>query len=359
MTPLPDPDPAAPGHAPRPPLPRRVAAVIGLMLLSPICAEYLIGYDESIGRPWELAAGLLILAPLYGAVAVLIREVTRRAGRGWPTILLLGAAFGLIQAGLVDQSLFHLEFDADDPAWATERPTTVSPGLGVDAGNLVNWVGGHTIWSFAAPIAVVEACVPGRADRPWLGRAGLSVMVVLYLMGAALILSDVGGGATVAQMIGTAVVVAALAVAAFAIPRRSAITSGRVPRPWLVGLAAVVVLATHQMLPQTWVGVAVDVLALTLFGAMLLHWSGRTSWGRKHVLAAGGAALVVNAALSFTVEPLGNPSLAGKYVSNTVITMGVIALLAWAHHRLRRAGTTHGGQAAGDEPPAATPRRAS
>ena len=205
-------------------------------------------------------------------------------------------------------------------------------------GNLVNWVGGHAIWSFAAPIAVVEAFVPGRADRPWLGRAGLSVMVALYLMGAALIISDVGDGATTAQMVGAAVVVAVLAVAAFAIPRRPAVVSGRVPPPWLVGLAAVAVLATHQLLTPTWVGVTVDVLALTLLGVMLLHWSGRRSWERKHVLAAGGAALVVNAALSFTVEPLGNPSLVGKYVSNTVITVGVIALLVCAYHRLHRAG---------------------
>lgn len=48
-----------------------------------------------------------IFIPLYGTVAVLIREITRRTGRGWPTILLLGAAFGLIQAGLIDQSLFN------------------------------------------------------------------------------------------------------------------------------------------------------------------------------------------------------------------------------------------------------------
>src|SRR5581483_5865874 len=47
---------------------------LGLLLLSPVCAEYLIGYDQIIGRPRELLAGLLILAPLYGAVAVMIRE---------------------------------------------------------------------------------------------------------------------------------------------------------------------------------------------------------------------------------------------------------------------------------------------
>ncbi|GAA2662442.1 hypothetical protein [Streptomyces vastus] len=93
-------------------------------------------------RPLELLAGLLILAPLYGTVAVLIREITRRTGRGWPTILLLSAAFGVIQAGLIDQSLFDNEVDADDPDWATQALVTLIPGLGVDAASLLNYVGG-------------------------------------------------------------------------------------------------------------------------------------------------------------------------------------------------------------------------
>lgn len=66
-----------------------------------------------------MLASLGIFIPLYGTVAVLIREITRRTGRGWPTILLLGAAFGLIQAGLIDQSLFNPGYlDNDDPTWA-------------------------------------------------------------------------------------------------------------------------------------------------------------------------------------------------------------------------------------------------
>ena len=40
------------------------------------------------------------------APALLIREVARRRGLGWPGILLLAAAFGVVQAGLVDQSMF-------------------------------------------------------------------------------------------------------------------------------------------------------------------------------------------------------------------------------------------------------------
>src|SRR5688500_16626641 len=81
---------STPGAPPR--FRHRWAAVAGLLVLSLISAEYLIGYGDSTDRPLELLAGLLVLAPLYGTVAVLIREITRRTGRGWPTILLLSAA---------------------------------------------------------------------------------------------------------------------------------------------------------------------------------------------------------------------------------------------------------------------------
>jgi MFS family permease len=119
---------------------------------------------------------------------VLIREITRHTGRGWPTILLLGAAFGLIQAGLIDQSLFNPGYlDNDDPTWAQawrqERQATLIPGLGISASHL-GFVAGYMIMTVAAPIAVVEAFVPDRADRPWLGRNGLTVIGLLYLLGA-------------------------------------------------------------------------------------------------------------------------------------------------------------------------------
>ena len=35
---------------------------------------------------------MVVLAPMSGGGALLIREVARRAGRGWPTVLLLAAA---------------------------------------------------------------------------------------------------------------------------------------------------------------------------------------------------------------------------------------------------------------------------
>jgi hypothetical protein len=51
--------------------------------------------------------GPLILGPLYGAPARVIREVARRFDTRRPGILALAAAFALIQAGIVDQCLFR------------------------------------------------------------------------------------------------------------------------------------------------------------------------------------------------------------------------------------------------------------
>ena len=317
----------------------RWAAVAGLLMLSPISAEYLIGYSDSTNRPLELLAGLLILAPLYGTVAVLIREITRRTGRGWPTILLLSAAFGVIQAGLIDQTLFHHEINPDDPDWATQALVTLIPGLGVDAASLLNYVGGHVIWSFAAPIAVVESCAPRIADRRWLGRVGVGVMVALWALSAALIYTDTAADSTAgpAHLIGAAVVAIALITAAFTVRPARTRSSAKAPSWWLVGGVTGVAWCASQLLPATWVGVTVNVVAMVVLGWLLLRWSRRQGWGRRHVLAAAGSALVVRAALSFLVEPLGgNVEDTMKYAVNAAMLGGVAALLLMAAHRLRR-----------------------
>ena len=81
-----------------------------LAVLSPLCAEYLYGYDTSTGRPSVLVLSLLIFGPLYGCAALLVREAVARAGWNWTRVVLLGAAFGVVQAGLVDQSVFDSSY---------------------------------------------------------------------------------------------------------------------------------------------------------------------------------------------------------------------------------------------------------
>lgn len=81
---------------------RRVGPVAGLFLLAPLVGEYLLGNVSIVELP-----ALPVLALLYGSGAIRVRELARRTGRGWPTMLGLGLAYGLLEARPIDQTLFN------------------------------------------------------------------------------------------------------------------------------------------------------------------------------------------------------------------------------------------------------------
>jgi hypothetical protein len=56
-----------------------------LLVLAPVCAEYLGAYDDSTGDPLALAAGLLIFSPLYGAPALARQIPSWACPLGWWT----------------------------------------------------------------------------------------------------------------------------------------------------------------------------------------------------------------------------------------------------------------------------------
>src|SRR5918911_1441164 len=150
---------------------RRYLPVFVLFLLSPFIAEVLFG-----ATPLRNIRALLIVTPLYGGGAVLIRELARRRGPGWGRIFLLGAAYGIVEEGLIIQSLFN--------------PKMFEAGL-VGARFLgVNWtwtmwtIGYHIVWSIGIPILLAELSFPARRSVPWLGRAGLIIVGALYILGA-------------------------------------------------------------------------------------------------------------------------------------------------------------------------------
>jgi hypothetical protein len=88
---------------------KRALPVLALLLLAPWVGEFLLG-NISVRR----LPALLIMVLLYGCGALGIREVTRRTRRGWLTIIQLGAAYGIIEAGIVDQSMFNPSFEGWD-----------------------------------------------------------------------------------------------------------------------------------------------------------------------------------------------------------------------------------------------------
>ncbi len=325
--------------APRPRPRHRVAPVFGLIVFSPIAAEYLIGYDDTIGQPLTLVFGLLVLGPLYGCAAVLIREITRRAGRGWPTMLLLSLAAGLVQAGLIDQSLFNPDYRGI-AYWSQLREPTYLPGLGTSAYMIMNFLLGHLVRSFAVPIAVIETLVGGEdARRPWLGPFGLTLVSLGYLIGAGFILWDqrsLGFTLTPAQLSVTCVIAILLVVVAFTLPRRGPLASRPVPNAWLVAILAALAWAWHEQAPTTWLGVGLDVALLATLGAGIAWWWWSPDWGQRQMIALCAAVLGVQAVSAFLIEPLGQPDPVTRYAVNAVLALGMLVILVVASRRARR-----------------------
>jgi hypothetical protein len=85
-----------------------------LILLSPVIAEMLSGSTPPI--EWLNPIAALFLIWLYGSGVLVMRETAVRWKTGWPGILLLGAAYGIIEEGLAVKSFF-------DPGWMDLGPS--------------------------------------------------------------------------------------------------------------------------------------------------------------------------------------------------------------------------------------------
>ncbi|MFC7545675.1 hypothetical protein [Plantactinospora sp. GCM10030261] len=320
---------------------RRLPPIVALLLLAPWAAECSWGGFTVVDYPGVL----IILAPMYGGAAVLIREVARRTGGGWPAIVLLAGAFGVIQAGLVDQSLFNLGYleDTEFADLVEANGRTVVPGLGFDAGQAIDFVGNHIALSICAPIALVESFLPPhRRNRPWLGGPGLLAVGVLYVLGSLLIFSDDGGRkgflASPAQVTFASVVTLVLVGAALLPRRRPVARPGRPPRPVVVGLAALGPHAVGYLVYGTgWLSVVIRLAAAGVLAVLLMRWSRRAGWGHRHVLAACAAGLAQAAVTAYLVPPYAPASPTVALVSDIAVSVITVTLVVAAFRRLRPA----------------------
>ncbi len=317
--------------------------VLGLVLLAPVCAEYLAAYTDSTGDVRELLLGMLFFVPLYGAPALLIREVARRFALGWTGILLMAMAFGLLQAGVVDQSLFSVSYLGIESWDISRRPTLIEP-LGISAYMTLLFIGGHVIYSIGAPIALVEALRPARRHEPWLGTKGLVVTAMLYVAMSVLVLIDhlstESSHASPVQAGVSLLLVGGLVASAFAFGRRTrSPVNRRVWRPGIVFLLSVLTASTITAVPETWPGAAFAFLLLALGAAGLAAISRWSGWDLRHEVAVASGALVSRGVLAFTYVPLlGEVTPTAKYLHNAVM-LGIVAVIAiLAASRARSAG---------------------
>ncbi|MFC4068470.1 hypothetical protein [Actinoplanes subglobosus] len=317
--------------------------VVALWVLATWCAECVWGGFTVVDYP----VVLLFLGPLYGSVAVLIREVARRRGGGWPVMVLLAVASGLVQAGLVDQSLFDrsaLEGTGFAEA-GREAAATWVPALGFSAGQLFEFVSGHVWWSVCAPIAVVEAWSAPEVRRvSWRGVAGL---VVLYVLASLVNWSDSGRVVSGSQVAAVLVVVAGLvAAASWWRPSPPAVTSdhgrgrGGVPALWL----GVVVLAAHVgswFYGSGWAGLGLRVVTVLVVGVLVVRWA----VSERHVLAGWGAGLVAGAGVAFLAPPYAAAASWLMVVSDVfgAVLVGVLLWGRWSRSSPVPAGLPGGG----------------
>ncbi|MFX4270665.1 hypothetical protein ACQBAR_08620 [Propionibacteriaceae bacterium Y1685] len=327
------------------PLRRRWAPALGLFLAAPICAENLQAYLDSTGNALALLAGLFVLAPLYGGAALLLREVAVRTRRGWPGIVLLAAAFGVLMPGVVDLALFS-EHRADVGYWDELRlPTLIEP-LGISAFTATTWVFGHVVMSISVPLALLDGLVPRIRARSLLGPIGMIITGILFVLAAIVIHLDgrhiYGSAPTIGQTLWVLGVVCLLALLGLSrwgrtIPRRRPVPV-RPPRPmprWAALVLGAVGVAVINVAPPTWPGVMI-IWAVVLTGVVticLLVRSGRWPQGTGVALAAG--ALIASTAVAFAAPvPLG-VSPAAKYTQNAVLLIVAVAVAAAAVWRSR------------------------
>jgi hypothetical protein len=314
-----------------------VLPAVGLFFLAPLVAEFLLG-----NLPIKMLPALVLLAPMYGGGALLIRELVRRSGRSWPSILLLGLAYGIIEEGFTTQSLFNpnylkLNLHLLDPGFI--------PALGIGAWWTVFVLALHTVWSIAAPIALVEATVPDRATAPWLGRIGLAVSVLLFALGAA---GNTWVGfrqdhfvSSGGQFAGAGMAIVLLAVAAFLLRRPEQGTAAGftpspfTPSPWMAGVIALLAGSAILLVPPRWGWWGAGaILALELgVGALVLIWARSTGWSLRHKLALAAGAALAYAWHAFIETPALGGSGASVRVGNAIFALGAIALIAFAAKR--------------------------
>jgi hypothetical protein len=328
---------------------QRAAGVVLLLLLAPVFAELLASYLSDTG---DLGASLFLvvfLAPLYGGVGLVIREVALRTGRGWRGRLLLATAFGVAMPTLVDVSLFTPgRSDIED--WDEIMAATLVGDISAYA--VVTWVVGHVVMSIGAPLAVVEGLVPSVRDKTWVGARILVVIGLAGLGVAALIhFDEETGRASAIQSVVSGLVVAALVTAACSRWGRPSPTRERSlthealaderrsrPRDWTrrypavaprlrwVAAAGFVAMVTFDLVPISWVGVALAVAVIVIVGLGLLGLACTPARTWQHIAALGYGALLARACVGFLAPLPRGVEPAAKYTQNVVLLVLVILL---------------------------------
>ncbi|MFQ3544095.1 hypothetical protein Q7A53_08405 [Halobacillus rhizosphaerae] len=298
---------------------RRILPAVLLFFLAPLFGEYLLGI-LSLSEIYYV----LFLSPMYGGGAILIREVTRRAGQGTVMLLILGIAYGLIEEGIVDQMLFNPNY------LAGQEWNSYISFLGMDGRLTIYVLAMHAVWSTCIPILLIEALFPERKLKPWLSKKGLGFVAALFIIGSAYLCYETKMEkhffASVPQLLGTTLTVIILVIVSFKCKYHTSVSlETPAPKPWFIGGVSFITSSLFMLADSSygWVSFGACVILATGFFLMVYHWSGRNDWGDNHRIALIGGGILTYVWL-------------GMFSGSIIFGFGAIVLLILANRRLKK-----------------------
>ena len=312
-----------------PPLPSNRRLVLYLVVLAAVLPEAITGSTPPAG--WLNPFLVALLLWLYGSGVLVCRELAIRWRTGWPGLLLLGAAYGIIEEGFTVKTIFDPSMPMlGDLGW-----------YGRFAG--VNWV--WTVWlmvfhaafSIAFPIFLVEWRWPHVRGKPLLPDWGLHVVMFL-LAGVAVFgytaLTPYRAG--VPELAWALLTIAALGWAAYrgwGARLWRAFPAGRMPRRWVFAAAgfaffglSFLVYALGPRLGGTPAVTLLEGLVLLLPALLLLRRASLRPDGGRHIYAFVAGSIGLFAVFDFILE------IAGRTASS-VVGLGFILLVVWLYRK--------------------------
>jgi hypothetical protein len=153
--------------------------ILCLLLLSPGIPEYLSSsspVDAIVLDPGQFLFQLVANLGLYGPGVLLVREAMVRWKKGWASVLLLGAAYGILEEGVALSTLF------DSKAGPVGQFGYYGHWLGV------NWVWSamilpvHMIFSISVPILLLGLALPETRGRSLLTLRGIRSVIAILVV---------------------------------------------------------------------------------------------------------------------------------------------------------------------------------
>lgn len=193
--------------------------VVLLLLLTPGIPEYLTGSSpiaSLVLNPQFFLIQLVANLGLYGPGVLLIYEAKVRWKKGWTSVLLLGAAYGILEEGVALSTLFNPN------AQPVGNLGVYGHWLGVNwlwAGGIVPF---HALFSISLPIMLLGLALPETAGRSLLSTRRVAVAFavlaadVVFLMVFVLNANRYWMGLPI--LLSSLVLIAALVFAAYRLP---------------------------------------------------------------------------------------------------------------------------------------------